>query len=71
MNFSSPMGIDWYWWLALYASPGLIYVVYQLLKEYRNRPSEFVKGMLAAIGQAKKRVSRIIFLNHLHTQLPL
>lgn len=55
MNFSALMGIDWYWYLALYASPGLIYVISQLLKEYRNRPSGFVKGMLAAIGQAKKK----------------
>ena len=55
MNYHSPMGIEWYWWLCLYTSPGLAYATYHLFKEYRNRPSDFVKGMLEAIGQAKKK----------------
>ena len=55
MNCRSPMGIEWYWWLCLYTSPGLAYATYHLFKEYRNRPSDFVKGMLEAIGQAKKK----------------
>lgn len=55
MNYQSPMGIAWYWWAFLYTSPGLTYALYHLLKEYFNRPSEFVKGMLEAIGQAKKK----------------
>jgi hypothetical protein len=49
------MGIAWYWWVCLYISPGIAYAFYHLLKEYFNRPSDFVKGMLAAIGQAKKK----------------
>jgi len=55
MNYHSPMGIAWYWWACLYASPGLAYALYHLIKEYFNRPSDFVKGMLEAIGQAKKK----------------
>ena len=55
MNYQSPMGIEWYWWLCLYTLPGLAYVTYHLLKEYLNRPSDFVKGMLEALGQAKKK----------------
>ena len=55
MNYHSPMGIAWYWWVCLYISPGIAYAFYHLLKEYFNRPSDFVKGMLAAIGQAKKK----------------
>jgi hypothetical protein len=49
------MGIDWYWWLCIYTSPGLAYATYHLLKEYINRPSDFVKSMLEAIGQGKKK----------------
>lgn len=55
MNHQSPMGIAWYWWLCAYTSPGLAYATYHLFKEYFNRPSDFVKGMLEAIGQAKKK----------------
>lgn len=55
MNYTFPMGIEWYWWLCLYTSPGLAYALYNLLKEYFNRPSDFVKNMLEAIGQAKKK----------------
>lgn len=55
MNYQSPMGIAWYWWLCAYTSPGLAYATYHLFKEYFNRPSDFVKGMLEAIGQAKKK----------------
>ncbi|QWE27930.1 hypothetical protein [Polynucleobacter sp. AM-7D1] len=61
MNYQSPMGISWYWWLCAYTSPGLAYATYHLFKEYFNRPSDFVKGMLEAIGQAKKKG----FLDHL------
>jgi hypothetical protein len=55
MNYHSPMGIAWYWWICLYISPGIAYTFYHLLKEYFNRPSDFVKDMLEAIGQAKKK----------------
>ncbi len=55
MNYHNPMGIAWYWWLCLYTLPGLAYATYHLLKEYRNRPTDFVKNMLTAIGQAKKK----------------
>lgn len=55
MNYQSPMGIAWYWWLCAYTSPGLAYATYHLFKEYFNRPSDFVKGMLEAIGQAKRK----------------
>ena len=55
MSNYSPMGIAWYWWLCAYISPGLAYAIYHLFKEYLNRPSDFVKGMLKAIGHAKKK----------------
>lgn len=55
MNYHSPMGIAWYWWVFLYISPGIAYAFYHLLKEYFHRPSDFVKNMLEAIGQAKKK----------------
>lgn len=67
MNYQSPMGIAWYWWLCVYTLPGFAYATYHLFKEYFNRPSEFVKDMLEAIGQAKKKAFLIICWKRLLT----
>lgn len=57
----SVFGLSWFELLAIYTSPGLSYALFHLLKEYRNRPSDFARGMLAAIG--KKRSIADHFIN--------
>jgi hypothetical protein len=51
-------GLTWWVWLGIYILPGIFYVSYHLLKDYQDRPSEFARDMLAAIG--KKRSVRDI-----------
>ena len=46
-------GFAWWVWLIAYVLPGFIYVSYHLLKEYRDRPSQFARDMLAAIGRKR------------------
>jgi hypothetical protein len=62
MNLTSPMGIEWYWWLCLYTTPGLAYAAYHLLKQYRNRSSEFVREMLKTIRKPKRKSFADYFL---------
>jgi hypothetical protein len=46
-------GFAWWVWLIGYALPGLIYVADSLLNEYRDRPSQFARDLLAAIGRKR------------------
>ena len=56
----SLFGLSWYQLLAMYTVPGVSYVVFHLVREYRNRPSEFARGMLAAIGKKKSVVDHLL-----------
>ena len=51
-------GFAWWVWLIAYVLPGFFYVSYHLLKDYQDRPSEFARDLLAAMG--KKRSVRDI-----------
>ena len=53
-------GLSWLELLGLYTLPGASYVAFHLLKEFRNRPSEFARGMLAAIGKKKSIVDHLL-----------
>jgi len=46
-------GFAWWIWLIAYILPGFFYVSYHLLKEYRDRPSQFARDMLDAIGRKR------------------
>ena len=46
-------GFAWWVWLIAYVLPGVFYVSYHLLKEYRDRPSEFAHDLLAAMGRTR------------------
>jgi hypothetical protein len=46
-------GLAWWVWLGIYFLPGIFYVSYHLLKEYRDRPSEFARDLLAAMGRTR------------------
>ena len=56
----SLFGLSWYQLLAIYCLPGVSYAVFHLVGEYRNRPSEFARGMLAAIGKKKSVVDHLL-----------
>ena len=56
----SLLGLSWYQLLAIYILPGVSYALFHLLKEFRNRPSEFARGMLAAIGKKKSIVDHLL-----------
>ena len=56
----SLFGLSWYELLAIYTLPGVSYVAVHLLNEFRNRPSEFARGMLAAIGKKKSIVDHLL-----------
>jgi hypothetical protein len=59
----SLFGLAWYELLAIYTVPGVSYALFHLLKEFRNRPSEFARGMLAAIGKKKSIIDHLINLS--------
>jgi hypothetical protein len=46
-------GFTWWVWLIAYVLPGVFYVAYHLLKEYRDRPSQFARDLLAAMGRTR------------------
>ena len=46
-------GFAWWVWLGIYVLPGIFYVSYHLLKDYRDRPSEFARDLLAAMGRTR------------------
>ena len=56
----SVFGLQWNELLAIYALPGVSYLVFHLAKEYRNRPSEFARGMLATIGKKQSIADHLI-----------
>ena len=60
MEFLSSLDLTWIQWLCIYSAPGILYGTYHLIKEYRNRPSQFARDMLRAIGQEKSLVDRLL-----------
>jgi TM2 domain-containing membrane protein YozV len=52
-------GLNWFELLGIYTLPGLSYASFQLLKEYRNRPSQFATDLLRAIGQKMSITERL------------
>jgi hypothetical protein len=56
----SLFGLSWYELLAIYTLPGVSYATFHLAREFRNRPSEFARGMLAAIGKKKSVVDHLL-----------
>jgi hypothetical protein len=56
----SLFGLSWYQLLAIYTLPGVSYALFHLAREYRNRPSEFARGMLAAIGKKKSITDHLL-----------
>jgi MoaA/NifB/PqqE/SkfB family radical SAM enzyme len=60
MELLSSLDLTWVHWLCIYSAPGILYGTYHLIKEYRNRPSQFARDMLRAIGQEKSLVDRLL-----------
>lgn len=60
MEFLRSLGLTWPQWLSIYSAPGLLYACFHLYKEYRNRPSQFARDMLRAIGQEKSVTDRLL-----------
>jgi hypothetical protein len=63
MNFLSGVsffGLSGYELLAIYTLPGVSYALFHLAKEYCNRPSEFARGLLAAIGKKRSIADNLI-----------
>jgi len=63
MDFLSSIslfGLSWYQLLAIYTLPGVSYAAFHLVREFRNRPSEFARGMLAAIGKKKSVADHLL-----------
>lgn len=56
----SLFGLSWVALLGIYTLPGLAYAAFQLFKEYRNRPSQFTKDLLRALGKEKSIVDRLL-----------
>ena len=56
MNLLSPsgfLGLSWLGLFALYASPGLLFLAYQLIKNRFDQSSQFARGLIAAMGKKK------------------
>jgi hypothetical protein len=63
MDFLSAIslfGLSGYELLAIYTLPGVSYALFHLAKEYLNRPSEFARDMLAAIGKKRSVADHLI-----------
>ena len=56
----SLFGLSGYELLAIYTLPGVSYALFHLTKEYLNRPSEFARGMLAAIGKKRSVADHLV-----------
>ena len=56
----SLFGLSWYQLLGIYSLPGVSYAAFHLAREFRNRPSEFARGMLAALGKKKSVVDHLL-----------
>ena len=53
-------GLSWLQLLGIYTLPGLAYASFHVFKEYRNRPSQFAKDLLRALGQEKSLTDRLL-----------
>jgi hypothetical protein len=53
-------GLSRYELLTIYTVPGMSYALFHLAKEYFNRPSEFARGLLAAIGKKRSIADNLI-----------
>jgi hypothetical protein len=51
VNFMDSLHLGWKEWLSIYIFPGLIALVYNLAKTYKDRPSEFALSLLKAMGR--------------------
>lgn len=60
LSKTSVFGLSWYELLGIYTLPGIAYASFQLVKEYRNRPSQFARDLLSALGQKKSLVDRLL-----------
>lgn len=60
MELLSSFDLTWVQWLGIYSSPGLLYGTFHLVKEYRDRPSQFARDLLCAIGKEKSLVDRLL-----------
>lgn len=56
----SLFGLSGYGLLAIYILPGVSYALFHLAKEYLNRPSEFARDMLAALGKKRSVADHLI-----------
>lgn len=50
-NFFNSLQLTWRAWLCLYTLPGLAIAVYSFVKSYKERPSEFARNILKAMGR--------------------
>jgi hypothetical protein len=53
-------GLSWHELLGIYTLPGLSYAAFHLIKEYRNRPSQFARDLLSALGRKKSVIDRLL-----------
>lgn len=56
----SLFGLSWHELLAIYILPGISYAAFHLAKGFCNRPSEFTRDMLTAIGKKKSIADHLI-----------
>jgi hypothetical protein len=56
----SLFGLSSYELLGIYTVPGLSYAAFHLIKEYHNRPSQFARDLLSAIGRKKSVIDRLL-----------
>lgn len=60
MELLSSLDLTWIQWLCIYSAPGLLYATFHLVKEYRNRPSQFARDILRAFHQEKSLIDRML-----------
>jgi hypothetical protein len=51
INFMNSLHLGWKEWLSIYVLPGLVALIYNLAKTYKDRPSEFARSLLKAMGR--------------------
>jgi hypothetical protein len=56
----SVFGLSWYELMGIYILPGLSYTSFHLIKEFRNRPSQFARDLLSAIGGKKGVIDQLL-----------
>jgi hypothetical protein len=60
MDFLSSLDLTWVEWLCIYSAPGILYGTFHLIKDYRERPSQFARDLLRTLGQEKSLVDRLL-----------